>query len=209
MAIGEGVFEPDRRNSRPRLMRRPIVVPRPHLPVRIYLVGFMASGKSTIGRLLAERLRWTFVDLDERIEERAGMPIRRIFSIAGEGRFRSLEHDMLREVSREPGKSIVALGGGTFVSEVNRAIIRRSGVSVWIDVPFRSTVRRLSGDRRRPLARGNDQLYQLFRARLPFYHEADLRLRAGDESADRLAAEILHVLREDWSIVAERRRLFP
>lgn len=209
MTLGEGLFEPERRNTRPRFMRRPIVVPKPHLPVRIYLVGFMASGKSTIGRLLADRLHWTFVDLDERIEERAGMPIRRIFSIAGEGRFRSLEHDMLREVSREPGKAIVALGGGTFVSEVNRAIIRRSGVSVWIDVPFRSTVRRLSGDRRRPLARGNDQLYQLFRARLPFYHEADLRLRAGDESADRLAAEILHVLREDWSIVAERRRLFP
>ena len=207
MLIAERPLEFARRGPRSRAARyQP--VPTPRLPVRIYMVGFMGCGKTSVGRLLADRLEWSFVDLDQRIEERAGLTIRRIFALAGERRFRSLEHDALREVSRESAKAIVALGGGAFVSEVNRAVIRRGGVSVWIDVPFRTVMRRIAGDRRRPLALGNDQLYQLYRSRLPFYHEADIRVRAGDTTADRVAADVLRILREDWLIVAERRRLF-
>jgi shikimate kinase len=173
----------------------------------VFLVGFMGCGKSSVGRLLADALEWSFVDLDARVEEREGVTIRRIFAVAGEKRFRALEHDALREVSRERGRSIVAVGGGAFVSEVNRAVIRRAGVSVWLDVPFRTVVRRVAGDRRRPLAGDRDVLYRLFRTRLPYYHEADVRVRAGDEPPEALAAEVLRVLREDWLIVAERRRL--
>ncbi len=207
MSLAERSLVLARRGWHPRAVRR-VSVPPANLPIRIYLVGFMGSGKTSIGRLLAERLEWNFVDLDHRIEDRAGISIRKIFLFSGERRFRALECDALREVSREPGRTIVALGGGAYVSEVNRAIIRRSGVSVWLDVPFRTVVRRVSGDRRRPLAGDRDRLHQLFRTRLPFYHEADVRVRAGDLAAERLAADILRVLREDWSIVAERRRLF-
>lgn len=184
------------------------VVSRPHLPERLFIVGFMGAGKTTIGRLLSDRLHWRFVDLDRRIEEAAGIPIRKIFATQGEGRFRSLEHDALREVSREPGRAIIALGGGAFVGEVNRAIVRRAGVSVWIDVPFRVSVKRVGGDRRRPLAQSQDSMYQLYRSRLPFYHEADIRLRVGDTSVEAIAQDLLRMLREDWQIVAERRRLF-
>ncbi len=206
MRLAERSLELGRRGWHPRAVRRVLLAPQ-NLPIRIYLVGFMGSGKSSVGRLLAEKLEWGFVDLDHRIEDRAGVSIRRIFTQSGERRFRSLECDALRDVARESGRSIVALGGGAFVSEVNRAVVRRSGVSVWLDVPFRTVVRRVAGDRRRPLAGDRDRLYQLYRTRLPFYHEADLRVRAGDASAERLAAEVLRVLREDWTIVAERRRL--
>jgi shikimate kinase len=209
MTTAERPFDRSRRRWRLGPSGGPVVVSQPYLPARIYLVGFMGSGKSTVGQLLADRLEWTFTDLDRRVEERAGLSVRRLFVLGGEGRFRSAEYDALREASREGGRSIVALGGGAFSSEVNRALIRRSGVSVWLDVPFRSLVRRVAGDRHRPLAGDRDRLYQLFRARLPFYHEADVRVRAGDASADRVAAEVLKALREDWSIVAERRRLFP
>lgn len=192
------------------LVSRPSLVPsKPALPDRLFLVGFMGCGKSTLGRLLAERLRWEFVDLDARIEETAGLSITRLFETRGESYFRRLEHEALREVAAEGGRAIVAIGGGAFVGEVNRAVIRRSGVSVWLDVPFRTISRRINGDRRRPLAQTPDQIHHLFRSRLPYYHEADIRLRVGDATPNRIAREVLRVLREDWSIVAERRRLFP
>lgn len=196
---------------RPRvLVPRPALVPaRANLPERLFLIGFMGSGKTTLGRLLAERLKWDFIDLDTRIEEAAGIPIRRVFELRGESHFRKLEHEALREVTADRTRSIVALGGGAFVSEVNRAVIRRAGVSVWIDAPFRIVSRRILGDRKRPLAQTAEQIHQLYRARLPFYHEADIRLRVGDATPNRIAREVLRVLREDWSIVAERRRLFP
>jgi shikimate kinase len=198
-----------RPRGRFRVFDRHGVAPLPYLPARIFLVGFMGSGKTTIGGLLAARLEWRFVDLDARIEERTGLSVRQIFASGGERRFRSIEHDALRDVIYESGRGIIALGGGAFVGEVNRALIRRAGVSVWLDVPFRSLVRRVAGDRRRPLAGERDRLYQLYRSRLPFYHEADVRLRSGDAPGEQVAAELLRVLRDDWSVVAERRRLFP
>lgn len=198
-------------HRRPRvLVPRPSLVPlRPNLPERLFLVGFMGCGKSTLGTLLAERLHWDFIDLDARIEETAGIPIRRVFETRGESHFRRLEHEALRAVAADRGRSIVAVGGGAFVGEVNRAVIRRAGVSVWIDAPFRILSKRIIGDRKRPLAQSAEQIHQLYRSRLPFYHEADIRLRVGDATPNRIAREVLRVLREDWSIVAERRKLFP
>jgi shikimate kinase len=178
------------------------------VPERIFLVGFMGCGKSTVGHALAERLRWRFIDLDKAAEERAGLPVPKIFLRYGEGHFRRLEYDVLREVSREPGRAIVALGGGTFVSEVNRRVVERSGVSVWLDVPFRMLARRIGAQGgRRPLAQSPDQLYRLHRTRLPFYHEADIRIRAGDASPDAVARSIVRMIREDWPVVVERRKL--
>lgn len=190
----------------PRQLQAPA---RTNLPERLFLVGFMGCGKTTLGRLLADRLRWDFVDLDVRIEESAGMPIRRIFELHGEGHFRRLEHEALRAIASDRRREIVAIGGGAFVGEVNRAVIRKAGVSVWIDAPFRTIARRILGDRKRPLAETAEQINHLYRSRLPFYHEADLRVRVGDATPNRIAREVLRVLREDWSIVAERRRLFP
>lgn len=198
-------------HRRPRvLVPRPLLSPaRPNLPERLFLVGFMGCGKTTLGRLLADRLRWDFVDLDTRIEEAAGTSIRRVFEMKGESYFRRLEHEALRAVTTDRNRAIVAIGGGAFVGEVNRAVIRGAGVSVWIDAPFRTLSRRIIGDRKRPLAQTTEQIHQLYRSRLPFYHEADIRVRVGDATPIRIAREVMRVLREDWSIVAERRRLFP
>lgn len=196
---------------RPRvLVPRPLLTPeRTHLPERLFLVGFMGCGKTTLGRLLAERLHWEFVDLDVRIEEAAGMTIRHMFEQHGEGHFRRLEHEALRALAAENNREIVSLGGGAFVGEVNRAVIRNAGVSVWIDAPFRLLSRRILGDKRRPMVQTAEQINQLYRARLPFYHEADIRVRVGEATPKRIAREVLRVLREDWPVLNERRRLFP
>ena len=175
---------------------------------RIYLVGFMGCGKSTVGAALAKRLRWQFVDLDRAIEERVGLPVHKIFLKYGEGHFRTLEFETIREVANEPGRAVVALGGGAYMSEVNRATVAKTGVVVWLDVPFRVMVARIAAQKkRRPLAQSRDQLLALYRSRLPFYHEADIRLRAGDQPEDRVARAALRLVRDDWEVVAERRRL--
>ena len=86
----------------------------------------MGCGKSTVGTALASRLGWRFVDLDREAEDRAGLSIPKVFLRFGEGHFRRLEFEVLRDVARAEGRAVVALGGGTFVSEVNRVVVARS-----------------------------------------------------------------------------------
>lgn len=112
--------------------------------MRVYLVGFMGSGKTTVGRLLGRDLEIPFVDLDSIIERRAGMTVREIFAAAGEARFRSLEHDALRETG-ELGEAIVATGGGSFTFPRNQELLARLGVTVFLHPSFGTIARRLGG----------------------------------------------------------------
>ena len=109
---------------------------------RFYLVGFMGAGKSTVGRALAARLGVPFVDLDEAFESLSGMTIRRAFEEHGEAWFREREAELLRGTEALPA-AVVALGGGTFTFPENRSVVRRSGLSVWLDVPFEVVAARL------------------------------------------------------------------
>lgn len=167
----------------------------------------MGSGKSTVGELLAERLDWRFLDLDRAIEERAGLAIEQVFDRFGEIAFRKLENEVLAGVAAGPERVVVALGGGAFVSDVNRSVVAASGVSVWLDVPVRVSLRRVGTGRGRPLAQSPSQMVRLYRSRLRFYHEADVRIRAGEAPPERIARAIVRLLQEDWPVAAERRCL--
>src|SRR5689334_7312447 len=104
----------------------------------IYLVGFMASGKSTIGRLLAHRLGWSFFDTDDEIEAAEKMTISEIFEQRGEPEFRRIEAEIVRQHVRwiERGRpAVLALGGGVFTQAENRRILEGRGVTVWLDCP--------------------------------------------------------------------------
>ena len=118
---------------------------------KIYLVGFMASGKSTIARALASRLRWRAEDVDELIEQRERTTIAQVFATHGEPYFRSVEREILK-VLQPLRHLVVATGGGTFADPDNRAAINLDGVSVWIDVPLADLIPRIPLDGRRPLA---------------------------------------------------------
>src|SRR5271169_2079149 len=101
----------------------------------VFLVGFMGSGKNTVGQELARRLSWDFVDLDARIEAREGQTIPEIFRVHGEPAFRSAETNALRDLARSLARdSVVALGGGAFVQETNRELLR-AWRSVFLDAP--------------------------------------------------------------------------
>ncbi len=145
----------------------------------IYLAGFMASGKTTIGRLLADRLGWNFVDLDREIELRQGVSIAEIFDQQGEPEFRRIEAEVLRARVRtiQCGQpSVVALGGGTFVQPGNFDMVASNGITVWLDCPLETVRRRVADPSSRPLARDAQRFEQLYRARHPEYARAEYRI---------------------------------
>jgi shikimate kinase len=159
----------------------------------VCLTGFMGSGKSTVGRLLAAQLAWHFADLDDEIERGAGLSIFQIFAQKGEPVFRDIEHESLARIlgsaSARNSRMVLSLGGGTFAQSRNAALLREFGavqrnagpVIVWLDCPAESLLQRcvLMGDR--PLFRDEASFRKLYEERLPYYRQADFRVESGGE----------------------------
>jgi shikimate kinase len=146
-------------------------------PRRIVLVGFMGSGKTTVGRLLSRELRWGFVDMDRRIEERCGMPIRDIFAREGEASFREQERQVALEV-RALQDHVIAAGGGAFAEAATREALRDGALSVWLWVPVETVLGRVRLDGSRPLAASRERILRLFAERQPSYRLADCHVDA-------------------------------
>jgi shikimate kinase len=157
---------------------------------KIYLVGFMAAGKTTVARALARRLGWRAEDVDELIEARERRTIADIFARHGEPYFRAAERDILK-LLLPLRHVIVATGGGTFADVENRAAINRDGLSVWLDVPFEEVLARTPADGRRPLASDRAQMERLFAMRRLAYAHAHVRVEASGLGADELAERIV------------------
>jgi shikimate kinase len=145
----------------------------------IYLVGFMGSGKSTVGRMLADRIGWPFFDLDEEIEARERSTIADIFATRGEAEFRRIEAAALARHVRavETGRpAVMALGGGAFVSPANRELLFQNGVTIWLDCPLPIVEQRVRQASHRPLARDPGQFAALYQARRDVYRLAEIHL---------------------------------
>lgn len=157
---------------------------------KIYLVGFMAAGKTTVARSLSTRLGWRAEDVDELIEARERRPIADIFSKQGEPYFRAVEREILK-LLLPIRHAVVATGGGTFMDAENRSAMNMDGVSVWLDVPFDLLVARIPADGRRPLAADRAQLERLFAVRQAAYAQAHVRVDAGSAQAEEIAEQIV------------------
>ena len=162
---------------------------------KIYLVGFMAAGKTTVARSLAARLGWRAEDVDELIEARERRPVADIFARAGEPYFRAVEREILK-VLLPLRHIVVATGGGTFVEQDNRGAINLDGLSVWLDVPIDVVLARLPADGRRPLAADRAQMERLFAARRAAYAQAHMRIEVGLAPADEIAEKIVDLDRQ-------------
>lgn len=160
---------------------------------KIYLVGFMGSGKSTIARALAARLRWQHDDIDDLIERRERRTIADIFAKQGEPYFRAVEREMLK-VLQPLRHVVIATGGGTFADPDNRAAINLDGVSIWIDVPLPDLLHRIPLDGRRPLAANRADLERLFALRAETYRLAQLRIPAARVPVTGIVDQILEAL---------------
>jgi len=160
---------------------------------KIYLVGFMAAGKTTVARSLAERLGWRAEDIDELIEARERRTVAEIFARNGEAYFRSLERDILK-LLLPLRHVVVATGGGTFMDPDNRSAINLDGVSVWLDVPLEELIARLPADGRRPLAADRAQMERLFTVRQIAYASAQFRIDARGARPEAVAERIIDAI---------------
>ena len=170
----------------------------PNAPL-VFLVGFMGSGKTTIGRALAGSLGWPLLDIDELIVAREGRPIPEVFRLRGEPYFRQVEGEILFTFG-ERRPAVVALGGGTFCRPENQAYIRRHGVSVWLQCSLEEILRRLPDDGSRPLFRDPAQVAELLAARTPYYEVADGRVNVTGRRVDAIVGDILAWLRGRWPV---------
>ena len=167
---------------------------------RIYLVGFMGSGKTAVGRRVSERLGVPFVDLDTEIERTSGRTVRAIFDELGEPAFREREAAFL-EGTEALGNFVVSTGGGSWIPEPNRRTITKLGTAVYLDVPFDVLGIRLSGKTDRPLFSSVAQAAALYEERAAFYRMAPVRVSlTGHESIEESADQVL-------SAIYDRREL--
>lgn len=159
---------------------------------KIYLVGFMAAGKTTVARAMARRLDWRAEDVDELIEARERLTVADIFARHGEAYFRGVEREILH-LLLPLRHTIVATGGGTFMDPESQQAIQLDGTSVWLDVPLATIVARLPSDGRRPLSADRTQMERLFMMRQGAYARAHLRVDASGP-AELVAERILEAL---------------
>jgi shikimate kinase len=167
----------------------------------IVLAGFMGTGKTTVGRLLARRLGRPFVDTDALIEEGAGMTVAAIFAGEGEAAFRRLESEVCRRVASSGGQ-VVALGGGALLDGGNRATLESAGVLVLLTCRPDTLVERLTESARRgerPLLRDDveDTIGRLLEAREPVYSTVRLRVDTTERTPEEVAEEVLNLYRHE------------
>jgi shikimate kinase len=164
----------------------------------IVLVGFMGAGKTTIGKLLANSLGFSFIDTDEEIEKEEGVSIAQIFEKKGEGYFRELESEFIKNFSLS--KCIIATGGGMPYHKDNMAKLKVLGTVLFINTPYDSIIERLKLNQdSRPLLKsslGNekDELLSLFLKRQETYMSSD-KIVAGDSNPSFIVEEILRIMR--------------
>ena len=164
------------------------------------IIGFMGTGKTTVGRLLAQRLGRRFVDLDDAIGERAGRSIADIFREGGETAFRELEQEALGQALAEPGV-VVATGGGAACREPNLSMMLAAGQVVALSAPPEEVLRRTGRRSGRPLLDGAaDPLaaaQELLSQREPFYARAHIRVDTVNKRPEEVVAEVLVALRKE------------
>jgi shikimate kinase len=165
----------------------------------IFLVGFSGSGKSTVGPLLARRLKRPFFDSDREIVRKTGVPISSFFAGEGEKSFRKLEHEIVRSLVSARGSSVIALGGGALLPLETRRSVFKAGIVVYLRCSRRELHRRLSGQSDRPLLKRKGESLQLrirklLQLRRPGYEKAQIIVatttRTPSQTADRIGVKL-------------------
>ncbi|WP_442603843.1 shikimate kinase [Paenibacillus sp. KN14-4R] len=159
-----------------------------HVPINnIMLIGFMGTGKSTIGNKLAEKLGWTFVDTDQKLVKQAGKSISQIFEESGEGYFRKLESEVICQVL-EGKNQVVSLGGGAVLNPDNCLHMQKNGCVITLTAPLDTIVERVQGDSGRPLLQGDvrQRVVTMMEQRKGLYDFSDFSIDTSTSSLDEI-----------------------
>lgn len=160
----------------------------------IYLVGFMGSGKSTVGKLLARRLNMDFVDIDKEVEKSEGISIKEIFHKFGEPYFRELERLKLKEFLKKSG-FVVSTGGGLGADKDMMELMKKEGKVIWINADINTVLDRCKNDTDRPLLKlPKEELFKLFEKRKEVYSLADIRIDSDEKTPLQIVSEIVNKL---------------
>ena len=163
--------------------------------MKVTLIGFMGSGKSTVGKELSKLLGFPFIDLDDLIVKEVGMSIPEIFESFGEEKFREIESSLLKEVLLKKSELILSTGGGTPAYKDNVKVINQLSKSVFLKTPFETLWERISKDKNRPLTKfGKEGLLELYTKRLPYYERAHLIVECEGKKPKEIAEEIISKL---------------
>ena len=178
--------------------------PRPTLPRPLILVGLMGAGKSSIGRRLAQKLGVPFTDADTEIEKAAGRTIPEIFEAFGEAEFRDGERRVIRRLVMDGNTRVLATGGGAFMAEDTRSLIKTHGISLWLKADFDTLYERVSRRANRPLLKTADPkatLRSLMQQRDPIYAQADIVVETRrvpiEETVDKVYDAVREYLRDE------------
>ena len=165
------------------------------------LTGMMGVGKSTIGKILAKKLEYNFIDIDKLIEEKEGLSINLIFKNKGENHFRKIENEMtLTELRRE--SSVISLGGGAFLNNVIRKNAKKLSISFWLDVPIEELIKRLKKSKQRPLLRQqktSEVVKKIYFERKKIYNTADYRIKCKSFKSEEIAQKIFNLYEKSGS----------
>lgn len=177
----------------------------------IILIGFMGAGKTTVGKLLARRLRYPFFDTDQLIEGQAGMSVSRIFELMGEEKFRGLETEILKGSWTREENWVLSVGGGLPMREENRRLLKDIGVVVYLRVQADTVLERLAGDTSRPLLKGGnvrERVDSLLGRRGALYEEgADVVVDVDGKRPEEIGEEILWGFRRETHLGQISRKL--
>ena len=168
----------------------------------VILTGFMGTGKSSVGRILARMIGWKFQDLDALVVRTAGRSINDLFAEEGEPYFRALETAELRKLVGSQGNFVLATGGGAVLAPENRAIFRELGIVVNLTAPPKTICNRLRHAVDRPLLSDGAALgkvERMLREREPYYDEADIRIDTTGKKIEDIAAEIQAAWCDSWN----------
>jgi shikimate kinase len=160
----------------------------------LVLIGLMGAGKTTVGRVCAQRLGREFVDTDDVVTRLAGMPVAEVFARDGEAAFRALERDAVADVCASPAALVVGCGGGTVIDAANRRALTSAGFVVWLKAPVAVLAGRVGDGDARPLLRGDPQgaLTRLAAMREAAYEAAaDIEVETGERTVDEVASAVI------------------
>ncbi|MEE9215243.1 MAG: shikimate kinase [Thermodesulfobacteriota bacterium] len=163
----------------------------------IYLVGFMGSGKTTVGRLLSKKIGFLYIDLDKKIEKNEGLSISQIIQRFGEERFRELESELLSTISIDDC-NVIATGGGIVIKDINWDYLNKSGVVIYLKADIDQLWNRVKKSNTRPLLRVENpylKFKELFNSRETLYLKADLTIDTSKKSVNTVVDELACIIK--------------